>query len=102
MANEMIRTSTSDTEKWMCWHSPNNSETTTKIKTKNLESQCGLCTQGSANSRDQFPTSFMIFGQAVVEKLQFRYLTSEMTHFFGFISLPEKDSNILFSDQTDT
>ena len=59
---------------------PNNSETMTKIKTWNRNR--GLCTQGSTNSRNQFLTSFMIFGPAVVEKLQFRYLTSEMTHFF--------------------
>jgi len=35
----------------------------------------GLVVLDSADSRDQFPTGFMIFGPLIVEKLQSRYLT---------------------------
>src|SRR5712671_5834193 len=105
MANKMIRTSTSVLlnmitlvhaiilHQFLChlteWTLRNHTstgcvgtllETTIKIKTWN--NNLGLCTQGAANSRDQFPTSFMIFGPAVVEKSQFRYLTLGNDTFF--------------------
>src|SRR5712672_615851 len=60
-----------------CVGTPPHPETAIKIKTWNHKSS--LYTQGSTDSCDQFPTSFMIFGPLIVKISQSQHLTLGMT-----------------------